>query len=61
MPLQTPGLRRVYVNLDVELVDWVDEQAAEHVSGREVIIDKALREYRRIVERDHANPRPEED
>lgn len=61
MPRQSPGLRRISVNLDKELVEWVDEQAAQHPQGREVIVDHALRDYRRRVDRDHANPRPEED
>lgn len=56
---QEPGRRRISVNLDKELVEWVDEQAAQHPQGREVIVDHALRDYRRFVERDRANPRPE--
>lgn len=59
MPRLPEGMRRITINLDKTLADWLDGEAAGHISGREVIIDRALRNYRVVVERDRANPRPD--
>lgn len=50
--------RRITVDISAELVDWLDEQSATRNNGREIVVERALRDYRRVVERDNANPRP---
>lgn len=55
-----PGRRQITVNLAADLVDWLDEQADTHAHGREIVVERALRDWRRVVERDRANPRPDQ-
>lgn len=59
MPLQVSGRRQITVNIATDLVDWLDAQAESHAHGREIIVERALRDWRRVVERDVANPRPD--
>lgn len=59
MPQVEPGRRRVTLDLDAELVDWLDEEAGGRGRGREVVVERALSDWRRVVERDHLNPRPD--
>lgn len=58
MPLQVSGRRQITVNIAADLADWLDGEAESHAHGREVIVERALRDWRRVVERDRAHPRP---
>lgn len=49
---------RLTIDLPAELADWLVDEATVRRQGREVIIERALRDHRRVVERDRVNPRP---
>lgn len=54
------GRHRLTIDLSADLADWLDNEAATRRQGREIVVEHALRDLRRVVERDRANPRPTE-
>lgn len=51
---------RLTIDLPADLADWLVDEATIRRQGREIVIERALRDLRRVVERDRANPRPSE-